>query len=54
LSDWVVLLVSLPASSVGIQMYIWFFSVGYGLSSIVVGRWGFGAASEQLAQCRAA
>ena len=32
MSYWVVLLVSLLTSAVGFHMYIWFFSVGYGLS----------------------
>ena len=34
---WVVLLVSLIASAVGFHMYIWFFSVGYGLSIAAIG-----------------
>lgn len=37
MSYWAVLLVSLLASSVGFHMYIWFFSVGYGLSIAVIG-----------------
>ena len=37
MSYWIVLLVSLLASSVGFHMYIWFFSVGYGLSIAVIG-----------------
>lgn len=37
MSFWIVLLVSLAASSVGFHMYIWFFSVGYGLSIAVIG-----------------
>ena len=32
MSYWVLLLVSLLACSVGFHMYIWFFSVGYGLA----------------------
>lgn len=34
---WVVLLVSLLACSVGFVMYIWFFSVGYGLAIAAIG-----------------
>ena len=34
---WMVRLVSLLASSVGFHMYIWFFSVGYGLSIAAIG-----------------
>ena len=37
MSYWIVLLVSLLASSVGFHMYIWFFSVGYGLSIAAIG-----------------
>lgn len=37
MSYWVVLLVSMLASSVGFHMYIWFFSVGYGLSIAAIG-----------------
>ena len=37
MSFFVVLLVSLLASSVGFRMYIWFFSVGYGLSIAAIG-----------------
>ena len=37
MSYWIVLLVSLLASAVGFHMYIWFFSVGYGLSIAVIG-----------------
>ena len=29
---WIVFLVSMVACSVGFRMYIWFFSVGYGLA----------------------
>ena len=34
---WIILLVSLLASSVGFHAYIWFFSVGYGLAIAVIG-----------------
>ena len=34
---WIILLVSLAACSVGFHMYIWFFSVGYGLSIAAIG-----------------
>ena len=34
---WIVLLVSLLACSVGFHMYIWFFSVGYGLAIAAIG-----------------
>lgn len=37
MSYWIVLLVSLLASSVGFHVYIWFFSVGYGLSIAAIG-----------------
>ena len=37
MSYWIVLLVSLLACSVGFHMYIWFFSVGYGLSVAAIG-----------------
>ena len=37
MSYWVLLLVSLLACSVGFYMYIWFFSVGYGLSIAAIG-----------------
>ena len=37
MSYWIVLLVSLLACSVGFHMYIWFFSVGYGLSIAAIG-----------------
>ena len=37
MSYWVLLLVSLLACSVGFHMYIWFFSVGYGLSIAAIG-----------------
>ena len=37
MSYWIVLLVSLLASAVGFHMYIWFFSVGYGLSIAAIG-----------------
>ena len=37
MSYWIVLLISLLASSVGFHMYIWFFSVGYGLSIAAIG-----------------
>ena len=37
MSYWVFLLVSLLACSVGFHMYIWFFSVGYGLSIAAIG-----------------
>ena len=37
LSYWMILLVSMITSSVGFHMYIWFFSVGYGLSIAGIG-----------------
>ncbi len=37
MSIWIVLLVSMLASSVGFIMYIWFFSVGYGLAIAAIG-----------------
>ena len=37
MSYWIVLLVSLLACSVGFHAYIWFFSVGYGLSIAAIG-----------------
>ena len=37
MSYWIVLLVSLLACSVGFHMYIWFFSVGYGLAIAAIG-----------------
>ena len=37
MSYWIVLLVSLLACSVGFHMYIWFFSVGYGLAIACIG-----------------
>lgn len=37
MSYWIVLLISLLASSVGFHMYIWVFSVGYGLSIAAIG-----------------
>ena len=46
MSYWVVLLVSLLACSVGFRMYIWFFSVGYGLAIACISATfivGFGA-----------
>ena len=32
MSYWIVFLVSMAACSIGFYMYIWFFSVGYGLA----------------------
>ena len=37
MSYWILLLVSLLACSVGFHMYIWFFSVGYGLAIAAIG-----------------
>ena len=37
MSIWIVLPVSLAACAVGFYMYIWFFSVGYGLSIAAIG-----------------
>lgn len=37
MSYWIVLLVSLLACSIGFVMYIWFFSVGYGLAIAAIG-----------------
>ena len=37
MSYWIVLLVSLLACAIGFHMYIWFFSVGYGLSIAAIG-----------------
>ena len=37
MSYWVALLVSLLACAVGFHMYIWFFSVGYGLAIAAIG-----------------
>lgn len=37
MSYWVVLLVSLLVCSIGFHMYIWFFSVGYGLAVAAIG-----------------